>query len=113
MEIKNKFDRNVILFTLIMVASFMIRCTSPIGWVILVFYKLIKERSFCAFFKSGLLIGLPSLGLFILVDSMYYGEYTFAPYNFMYVNVVQKVSEKYGVSPPTEYIYKTLPEAFT
>jgi hypothetical protein len=32
-------------------------------------------------------------------------------YNFLYKNLVENVSASFGVSPPTEYLYKTLPWA--
>jgi hypothetical protein len=41
-EIKHRFDRNVFIFTFTMVLSFMIRCTSPIGFIPLVLYKIMR-----------------------------------------------------------------------
>lgn len=50
----------------------MIRNTSIIGWIPLVIYKVFKEGSFCAFFLGLLIIALPTLVLFIMIDSAYY-----------------------------------------
>lgn len=36
---------------------------------------------------------------------------TFVAYNFLYKNLIENVSASFGVSPPTEYLYKTLPYA--
>lgn len=94
-----------------MVLSFMIRCTSPIGWIPLILYKIIKEGSFCAFFLSGLIVALPTLIALVAIDSIYYEQLTFVAYNFLYKNLVENVSASFGVSPPTEYLYKTLPWA--
>jgi phosphatidylinositol glycan class B len=33
------------------------------------------------------------------------------PYNFLHKNLVEKVSEHFGVSPPYEYLQKTIPGA--
>jgi len=40
-DITSKFDKNIIMVAFLTTLSFMIRCTSPIGWVFLVLYKLI------------------------------------------------------------------------
>lgn len=91
--------------------SFMIRSTSPIGWVFLVLYKLIKERSLLPFILAFFAVAIPSLILFTALDSYYYGAYTFVPYNFMHKNLVENVSAFFGISPPTEYLTKSIPYA--
>ena len=44
------------------------------------------------------------LGLGIIIDYWGYGEWTFAPFNYFYSNLVSKVSEHFGVSPFWAYI---------
>ena len=83
LEIKHKFDKNVAIVGFVAVLSFMIRCTSVIGWIPLVLYKVVVQGSFCAFFLSGLIVGLPALCLFIAIDSIYYEDITFVAYNFL------------------------------
>jgi phosphatidylinositol glycan class B len=58
-------------------------------------------------------VALPTLVLFISIDSFYYGELTFVPYNFLYKNLVENISgNKFGVSPATDYLIKTFPLVF-
>ncbi len=108
-DIKHKFDKNVVILTFFMVLAFMIRCTAPLGWIPLVLYKLIYENSFRAFLISGFLVALPSLVLFIFIDSLYYGQYTFVVYNFIYKNLVEDISSSFGISPPFAYFTNTIP----
>jgi len=42
-------------------------------------------------------------GLNTLVDSYYYGTLTFTPYNYVYMNVVQKYAAEFGVTPWYDY----------
>jgi phosphatidylinositol glycan class B len=108
-DIKHKFDRNVAMLTFLMVLSFMIRCTAPLGWIPLILYKLVKDNSFKAFLISGFLVAIPSLMLFIFIDSVYYGQYTFVVYNFIYKNLIEDISSSFGISPPFAYITNTIP----
>ena len=40
MDIKSSFDINISIFTIIAVISIMIRCTSVLGWMPLILYKI-------------------------------------------------------------------------
>jgi hypothetical protein len=102
----------MIIFTIIIVIAFMIRCTSPIGFVILVLYKLYKERNLVSFIISGFMIAIPTVILFIAFDTYYYKKLTFVPYNFLYQNIILKKSEDFGVSPANFYFKEALPYSF-
>jgi GPI mannosyltransferase 3 len=39
------------------------------------------------------------VGINILVDHWFYGEWTFTPYNYFYANIIQHKAADYGVSP--------------
>jgi hypothetical protein len=56
-----------------MVLSFMMRCTSPIGYVLLVFYKLISEKALVAFVLAGVLVAIPTFLVLFALDSYCYG----------------------------------------
>lgn len=71
-KIKNKLDKNIIIFTLLIVVSFMMRCTSISGFILLVLYKIIKEKAWCAFIKSGFLVAIPCIILLVAFDTSYY-----------------------------------------
>jgi hypothetical protein len=83
-KIKNKFDKNMVIFTLIVTVAFMMRCTSPIGFIFLIIYKLFSKKSFKCFAIAGIFVALPTILFFIAFDSYYYGQFTFVPYNFYY-----------------------------
>jgi hypothetical protein len=110
-DISHKFDKNVKVFTALMTASLMIRCTAPLGWVPLILYKIFVKKSMVAFIKSGIIIAIPSLVIMTIIDSMYYGKITFVPYTFMYKNLVENISASYGISPPLFYLTSAIPYA--
>jgi hypothetical protein len=63
--------------------SFMMRSTSPIGWMPLLLIKIIYEGSFKPFLISGILIALPIMGLCTVIDSYYYGQLTITSLTFL------------------------------
>lgn len=71
-EIKDKFDKNIIVFTLLIVVSFMMRCTSISGFLLLVLYKIFKEKALCAFLQAGFLVAIPTMILLVAFDTSYY-----------------------------------------
>jgi hypothetical protein len=87
------------------------RCTSPIGWIPLIIYKIVKEKALVPLIISFFIIAIPSLVVFIIIDTIYYDWLTFAPYNFIYKNLVEDVSSDFGISPPFEYFTRTFPHA--
>lgn len=71
-SIKSKFNENIAIFTFIITIAFMVRCTSPIGFVIPILYKIYKEKSLFSFFIAGIGIATPLLFLIMLFDSFNY-----------------------------------------
>jgi hypothetical protein len=108
-EINSKFDRNIIIFTLIMIVSFMMRCTSIIGFILPCLYKIICANALKPFLISAAVVACPSLFLLAMLDSYCYGKATFVPFNFLKENIIDKVSEQFGVSPFMEYINSDIP----
>ena len=96
-DIRNKFDKNMIKFTFLVTMSFMMRCTSIIGWIPLVIYKMYQNKGIKVFVISGIVVAIPSFLLFILGDSLYYGQFTFVPFNFIYKNIIEDISSSFGV----------------
>ena len=90
----------------------MVRCTSPIGFVIPILYKVIKEDTLFGFFIAGIGIAIPLLFLIMLFDSFNYQQMTFVPFRFIQKNLIENISSNYGVSSPFEYILYSLPLAF-
>lgn len=71
--VRDKFNINTAIMTALISLSFMIRNTSPVGWVPLLFYKVIYEGALIPFLIAAIVVALPIIGLCILLDSLYYG----------------------------------------
>jgi hypothetical protein len=93
LKITKLCDKNMMAFTFIITAAFMVRCTSPIGFALLVIIKIFKEKCFISFLVSGVAIAIPTLTLCVAMDSYYYESFTFVPYNFLKKNILESISE--------------------
>ena len=83
----------MVLTALISVA-FMMRNTSPIGWIPLLAVKVLNEGSLLPFIKSAIVIALPILAGLVYIDTLYYNtvgggndKFVITGYNFFIVNV--------------------------
>lgn len=70
---KDKLTLNTVILTAFISFSFMIRTTSPVGWIPLLAYKVLFEGSFIPFIKSGILVAIPICCLCIFIDTTLYG----------------------------------------
>lgn len=80
--------------------SVIIRPTALIFWCPVVLMHLYSLRSFSTvvrvvFFEMAP-IGSLVLGFSTVADSIYFGEFTFVPLNFVYHNILHSVAEIYG-----------------
>lgn len=57
-----------------------------------------------AIVEAALTVALPVSALSILADSWYYGRLTVAPYNFVYINVVDNLSKFFGEAIGAYYL---------
>lgn len=92
---KNEHTRNTAIFTALLTISFMMRNTSPVGWIPLLFIKVIYEGSFTPFLYSLFDMALPLILGCVLLDSLYYMgenqnqfEFVITSINFLKVNVL-------------------------
>lgn len=53
---------------------------------------------------SAVAVTAPIIGLSIYIDSAYYGTWTFPPFNFVYINVVENMSRFFGEHPTFYYL---------
>lgn len=67
-------------------------------WLILV--KNIPNRNLLMIFLGGMSV----LGLCFFLDSLFYGELVFTPYNYFKANIIDGVASSYGVSPWFGYL---------
>ena len=73
LEQRDKFNKNTIILTALITISFMMRNTSPVGWVPLLAIKVLREGSLKPFIISGLFVALPIIFGCIWVDTAMYG----------------------------------------
>jgi phosphatidylinositol glycan class B len=124
MDMTTAFDKNLVMVVILQSISFVIRNTSPIGWVVILLYKAcytnggspnVKTefwKMIQNYILSFFVIFLPIFGLSIWLDSKFYGSFTVVPYNFINVNVFEGLSQTFGADPPDKYISLEIPARF-
>jgi GPI mannosyltransferase 3 len=129
---KSEFNANTVIFTVLLTIGFMMRNTSPVGWVPLLFTKMVYDGAFMPFLISGVIVALPLVITIVYLDSLYYMqaytastgtsldridggdvqkkfEWTVTGYNFLRINVLEGLSKFFGDHQMTEYIFNFLP----
>ena len=97
----------------------MMRNTSPIGWIPLLFIKVFRDGAFVPFLISAILIALPIVVAATYLDSAYYSmgqdqfEWTFTGLNFLRINVLEGLSKYFGDHPTWFYFGAFGPAMFT
>lgn len=104
------FDFWVMAVTFLVTISFMIRTTSAVGWFPLIFHKAFVQKNFLKFAVAGMFIAAPLLGLMLLMDSWFYGWFTFTFFNFLQFNVLSGGSDVFGTEPGDFYLVSFLGE---
>lgn len=111
LQLTDKFDRAMKIFTFTLTIALVVRNSSPIGWIPLIACKVIYNKSIMNYLESAVRVFLPTLTVCILLDSIYFGHFTITAWNFFKVNVIDNRSAEFGVSSPMQFIYYYLPEA--
>jgi phosphatidylinositol glycan class B len=108
---KNKFCFNTIILTALISIAFMMRNTSPVGWIPLLAIKVFREGSLVPFIISGLFVALPILFFCVWVDTVTYGadKWVLTGYNFLEMNILHGLSKTFGEDPFTWYINTQMP----
>lgn len=105
---ERSFTLSTCIITALITTSFMMRNTSPIGWIPLLAIKVLYHESFLPFFFSAFVIAVPIIALNVLLDSLFFDPslqtWTFTGYNFLNVNLVEGVSSYFGEDPVWWYI---------
>jgi phosphatidylinositol glycan class B len=106
---KNKTYTGFFIAGILFAVTFVIRfqvvvmIASTVLWFI-IFQKKIKEVAF-------LVIGfLMALALSTLFDAYMYGHFTFTPYNYFYISIIQKYADTFGITPWYQYFIFTFRE---
>ena len=126
---KNEFNKNTVIFTMLLTIGFMMRNTSPVGWIPLLIVKIIDDGAFLPFLTSGIFVAIPLIIAIVYIDSVYYMgantsssgtsldvrqhdkqfEWTVTGYNFLKVNVLEGLSKYFGDHELSMYIINFLP----
>lgn len=93
----------------------MIRNTSPVGWVPLLAYKVLKEGSLLPFIISAVFVAIPIIFGCVWLDTWFYGSDTWVitGYNFLEMNVLHGLSKYFGEDDSFKYVYAGYPGIFT
>lgn len=127
----NSFTLNTAIFTALLTLSFMMRNTSPVGWIPLLFLKIYRDGAFVPFLLAGIFVFVPVTFGCVYLDSLYYWgantsstgtsldardttnkefEWTYTSLNFLRVNVLQGLSKYFGDHNLLVYVKNFLPE---
>ena len=60
------------MLTATITLSFMMRNTSPIGWIPLLAIKVLYEGALIPFILAGIFVAVPIIGLIVAIDTFYY-----------------------------------------
>jgi phosphatidylinositol glycan class B len=94
------FDKCLTILTAAITLSFSIRSSSLIGYIPLALMVIWRDTDFfIPILISGITIAVPMVVLNVCSDAYFYGYWTFPQYNFVYLNVVEGLSEYFGTSP--------------
>ena len=119
LEQKDKFNMNTAILTATITISFVMRNTSPIGWIPLLAIKVLFEGSLIPFIKAGIFVAIPLLGITIAIDTLYYlgtvngTDWVYTSYNFLEKNLMYGFSEYFGTDPVYHYMVAFGPAIFT
>ena len=111
---KNKFNLNTVILTALISIAFMMRNTSPVGWIPLLAIKVLKEGALLPFILSGVFVALPILMFCVWVDTTMYkaDDWVLTGYNFFEMNILHGLSKYFGEDGPFYYFIVALPSIF-
>jgi len=113
LNVKNRFDKNTVILTALVSLATLMRNTSIVGWIPLLIHKVIFDGSLIPFILGIIFVLIPTIGVGIFFDSLYFGELTITSLNFVKVNIVEGLSKYFGTDPPTHYLLVLMPAIFT
>ena len=83
--------------------SFVFRFQMAFAILGLGMWLLIRQRPSWVSWVALVAAGVSMIGLGFLVDSWYYGEWVFTPYEYFRVNILEAKAAEFGVSPWYQY----------
>ena len=102
---------NTVILTALISIAFMMRNTSPVGWIPLLAIKVFKEGSFVPFLLSGVFVALPILFICVWIDTKMYKADTWVltGYNFLEMNILHGLSKSFGEDDWLWYFFVQMP----
>lgn len=98
--------RNIAIAGLLLGFALFFRLQMAFAYVGLGIWVLFVNKWKWSQWMPLVLFAIVAMGLSVLVDHWFYGIWTFTPYNYFDVNIIQKVAAKFGVEPWWWYITK-------
>jgi phosphatidylinositol glycan class B len=96
---------NLILVGIFLGISFLFRYQMGIAILaIYVFLLFIDKINFWKLFISGIIF-IACIGFGVYIDSLFYNKLTFAPYNYLKLNLIDGKASNFGTSPFFAYLY--------
>lgn len=89
MDQKKSFTWSTVFLTATITLSFMMRNTSPIGWIPLLAIKVLFEGSLIPFLIAGVFVAVPLMFFTVVIDTWFYlgtingTDWVFTSYNFV------------------------------
>lgn len=96
MDVKAKFDQNLMIVTALATLSFIIRSTSVVGLIPLLLSKIIYDGCFFVFLIAGFTVAIPLVAFGVILDSLFFGSLTITWWNFVKFNIIEGRSSDFG-----------------
>lgn len=101
---------NSVKYSSLVALAFIIRPTAVIPWIPLVFRHFWQERKKLNLILHQFLpIGFVTLTLSLIIDRIFFGQWTLVQYNFLKFNVLQNLGTFYGSHPWHWYFSQGFP----
>ncbi|XP_076984089.1 GPI alpha-1,2-mannosyltransferase 3 isoform X1 [Tamandua tetradactyla] len=101
---------NSVKYSSLVALAFIIRPTAIIPWIPLLFRHFWQEqRKFDLILHNFLPVGFTMLGLSLIIDRIFFGQWTLVQFNFLKFNVLQNLGTFYGSHPWHWYFSQGFP----
>ena len=94
------YDKSLTVLTIAITFSFCMRSSSLVGYIPLALLVIWRDPNFfIPILVSGITVAIPIVLINVVSDGYLYGYWCFPQFNFVYLNVVEGLSEYFGTSP--------------
>ncbi|XP_020836943.1 GPI alpha-1,2-mannosyltransferase 3 [Phascolarctos cinereus] len=101
---------NSFMYSSLVALAFIIRPTAVIPWVPLLFIHFWQEqKKLDLVLQHFIPVGLVTLGFSLIIDRIFFGQWTFVQLNFLKFNVLKNLGKFYGSHPWHWYVCQGVP----